>query len=108
MFENHWATVCSVYHLLYAVFIIYCMQCLSSTVCSVYHLLYAVFIIYCMQCLSSTQAGSRFCTNLFVFMKGHGCLEHHRNFRFTRILLHFANSLRIILAFLRDHCGAGL
>jgi len=54
MFENHWATVCSVYHLLYAVFIIYCMQCLSSTVCNVYHLLYAVFIIYCMQCLSST------------------------------------------------------
>jgi len=41
-------------------------------------------------------------------MKGHGWLEHYRNFHFTSILLHFANSLRIILAFLGDHCGAGL
>ena len=40
-------------------------------------------------------------------MKGHGCLEHYHNFYFPRILLHFANSLRIILAFL-DHCGVGL
>jgi len=61
-----------------------------------------------MPCLSSTQAGSRFCTNLFVFMKGHGCLERYRNFHFTRILLHFANSLRAIMAFLGDHCGVGL
>jgi len=41
-------------------------------------------------------------------MKGHGCLEHCRNFYFTRILLHFANNLRIIPAFLGDHCGVGL
>jgi len=41
-------------------------------------------------------------------MKGHGCLEHYRNFHFTRIPLHFANDLRIILAFLGDHCGVGL
>jgi len=26
--------------------------------------------------LSSAQAGSKFCTSLFVFMKGPGCLEH--------------------------------
>jgi len=58
--------------------------------------------------LLSTQAGSRFCTNLFVLMKGHGCLEHNRNFHFTIILIHFAKSLRIILAFLGDHCGVGL
>jgi len=62
----------------------------------------------CMRCLSSAQAGSRFSTNLFVFVKGHGCLEQYRNFHFTRILLHFANNLRIILAFLWDHCGVGL
>jgi len=41
-------------------------------------------------------------------MKGPGCLEHYRNFYFTRILLHFANSLRIILTYLGDHCGVGL
>ena len=41
-------------------------------------------------------------------MKGHGCLEHYRNFYFTRILLDFANSLRIILTFLGDQCGVGL
>jgi len=41
-------------------------------------------------------------------MKGHGCLERYRNFHFTRILLHFANSLRAIMAFLGDHCGVGL
>jgi len=41
-------------------------------------------------------------------MKGHGFLEHYRNFYFTRILLHFANRLPIILAFLGDHCGVGL
>jgi len=41
-------------------------------------------------------------------MKGHGCLEHYRNFHFTVILLHFDNSLRIILAFLGDHRGVGL
>ena len=41
-------------------------------------------------------------------MKGHGCLEHNRNFHFTIILIHFAKSLRIILAFLGDHCGVGL
>jgi len=41
-------------------------------------------------------------------MKGHGCLEHYRNFYFTRILLYFANSLQIILAFLGDHCGVGI
>ena len=58
--------------------------------------------------LSSTKAGSRFCTNLSVLMKGHGCLEHYRNFHFTVILLHFDNSLRIILAFLGDHRGVGL
>ena len=39
-------------------------------------------------------------------MKGHGCLEHYRSFHFTRILLHFAKNLRIILAFFGDHCGA--
>jgi len=58
--------------------------------------------------LSSAQAGSKFCTSLFVFMKGPGYLEHYRNFYFTCILLHFANSLRIILTFLGDHCGVGL
>jgi len=41
-------------------------------------------------------------------MKGHGCLEHYRNFHFTRILLHFANSLRIFLAFLGNYCDVGL
>jgi len=41
-------------------------------------------------------------------MKGRGCLEHYRNFNFTRILLHFAKSLRIILTFLGDHCGVSL
>ena len=41
-------------------------------------------------------------------MKDHGCLEHHHNCYFTRILFHFANSLRIILAFLEDHCDVGL
>jgi len=41
-------------------------------------------------------------------MKGRGCLDHYRNFYFTRILLHFAKRLRIILTFLGDHCGAGL
>jgi len=41
-------------------------------------------------------------------MKGRGCLERYRNFHFTRILLHFANSLRIILTFLGSHCGVGL
>jgi len=41
-------------------------------------------------------------------MKGHGCLKHYRNFYLTRILLHFANSLPITLAFLWDHCGVGL
>jgi len=41
-------------------------------------------------------------------MKGHGCLKHYRSFYFTRILLYFANSLRIILAFLGDYCGVGL
>jgi len=41
-------------------------------------------------------------------MKGHGCLEHNRNFHFTIILIHFAKSLRIILAFLGDHCGVRL
>ena len=41
-------------------------------------------------------------------MKSHGCLEYHHYFHFTRILLHFANSLRIILTFLGDHCGVGL
>jgi len=41
-------------------------------------------------------------------MKGLVCLEHYRNFYLTRILLHFANSLRIILTFLGDHCGVGL
>ena len=55
--------------------------------------------------LSSAQAGSKFCTNLFVFMKGRGYLEHYRNFYFMRILLHFAKSLRIILTFLGDHYG---
>ena len=40
-------------------------------------------------------------------MKGHGCLEHYGDFYFTRILLHFADSLQIILAFLGDHCGVG-
>jgi len=67
-----------------------------------------LYVAYSMRCLSSTQARSRFCTSLFVFMKGHGCLEHYWNFYFTRVLLHFANSLRIILAFLEDHCGVGL
>ena len=61
-----------------------------------------------MRCLSSTQAGSRFCTSLIIFLKSHGCLEHYRNFYLTRILLHIANSLRIILAFLGDHCCVGL
>ena len=41
-------------------------------------------------------------------MKDHGCLEHHHNCYFTRILFHFANSLRIILDFLEDHCDVGL
>jgi len=41
-------------------------------------------------------------------MKGPGCLEHYRNFYFTCIPLHFANSLRIIFTFLGDHCGVGL
>jgi len=41
-------------------------------------------------------------------MKDHGCLEHYHNCYFTRILFHFANSLRIILAFLEDHCDVGL
>jgi len=36
------------------------------------------------------------------------CLEHYRNFYFSRILLHFANGLRIILTFSGDHCGVGL
>ena len=66
------------------------------------------YLGYCMRCLSSTQEGFIFCTSPFVFMKGHGCLEHYRNFYFTRILLHFANSLQIILAFLGDHCGLGI
>jgi len=57
------------------------------------------YLGYCMRCLPSTQAGSRFCTSLFDFMKGRGCLEHYGNFYFTRILLHFANSLRIIFAY---------
>jgi len=43
--------------------------------------------------LSSAQAGSKFCTSLFVFTKGRGYLEHYRNFYFMRILLHFAKSL---------------
>jgi len=55
--------------------------------------------------LSSAQAGSKFCTSLFVFMKGRGYLEHYRNFYFMSILLHFPKSLRIILTFLGDHCG---
>jgi len=63
------------------------------------------YLAYSMRSVSSTQAGSRFCTSLLVSMKGHGCLEHYRNFHFTRILLHFVNSLRIILAILEDHCG---
>jgi len=41
-------------------------------------------------------------------MTGPGCLEHYRNICFTRILLHIANSLRIILIYLGDHCGVGL
>jgi len=41
-------------------------------------------------------------------MKGHGCLEHYGDFYFTRILLHFADSLQIILAFIGDHCGVGI
>jgi len=38
-------------------------------------------------------------------MKGHACLEHYRNFYFTRKLLHFVNSLQIILTFLGDQRG---
>jgi len=41
-------------------------------------------------------------------MKGRDCLEHYRNFYFTRILLQFANNLQIILIFLGNHCGVGL
>jgi len=41
-------------------------------------------------------------------MKGRGCVEHNRNIYFTHILLYFANSLRITLTFLGDHCGVGL
>ena len=41
-------------------------------------------------------------------MKGHGCLKHHCNFHFTRIVLRFANGLRIILTFSGDHRGVGL
>jgi len=67
-----------------------------------------VYLGYCRRFLSSAPAGSRFCTSLFVFMKGPGCLEHYRIFYFTRILLYFTNSLRIILTFLGDHCGVGL
>jgi len=63
---------------------------------------------FCRRCLSSAQAGSKFYTSIFVFMKGRSCLEHYRNFYFTHILLHFANSLRIILTFLGHHCGVGL
>jgi len=28
------------------------------------------YLGFCTRCLSSTQAGSRFCTSLFVFFKG--------------------------------------
>ena len=41
-------------------------------------------------------------------MKGHACLEHYRNFYFTRKLLHFVNSLQIILTFLGDQRGVGI
>jgi len=41
-------------------------------------------------------------------MNGHGYLENYRNFHFTRILLQFANNLRIILALLGDRCRVGL
>jgi len=35
--------------------------------------LHQFYVGYGMRCLSSTQAGSRFFTSRFVFMKGHGC-----------------------------------
>jgi len=62
-----------------------------------------MFIIY-----STHTQDLDFVQAFFVFMKGRGCLEHYRNFYFSRILLHFANSLRIILTFLGDHCGVSL